>query len=240
MKREVPSFTVEIRQQRRKPTGENGNANWADASIAALAPDTESHRVAATVFKTTTSSSGSAPRAPRSGRILPNLAEAPKAAEPNPAARIEPDRAREARRNEERSTRPRTAPRETESLEQHVARANALFAKPAAPRVVEAPARPPRAAPIVVEPPSRAQAAEPKPRAKMERRAIPSKTPRWTPEPAPAPRIEIVAAPPPPPVVESAAPARKRAIVGRYVFRDDSNPGQGWKRKLLARRENRT
>jgi hypothetical protein len=32
----------------------------------------------------------------------------------------------------------------------------------------------------------------------------------------------------------------KRAIVGRYVLRDENQPGQIWKRKLLARRDSRT
>jgi hypothetical protein len=42
-----------------------------------------------------------------------------------------------------------------------------------------------------------------------------------------------------PPVDRPSSTTRTSRILGRYVFRDELNPGESWKRRIEARRERR-
>jgi hypothetical protein len=56
----------------------------------------------------------------------------------------------------------------------------------------------------------------------------------WLNEPEPA-IIEAAPPAPPSPTSEVAPTARKRTIMGRYVFGDELKPGERWKKRLLRK-----
>jgi hypothetical protein len=239
LKREVPSFTVEIRQQRRKSISENGKTNWVDASMASLAADPESHRAAASVFKPAAPDT----RTARSGRILPSINETATVSEtatPDPWKEPPP---REARKSDERQARPRPVARESDTQQHRQALENLFAKKPSEPKAPEpriAEPLPDLAAvfSVKVEPPAVVAEVKKPPKPTVARTIKAPKVAAKA-ELSPTPKLEIVVDEPAL-LVETSPRARKRAIVGRYVLRDESEPGQSWKRRLLARREGRS
>jgi hypothetical protein len=235
LKRDVPSFTVEIRQHKRRPISESPSVSWVDAKSVPAVLDHEPRRIAAAAFKTVEAvmpSEGATPP-PRPGRILPSLEAAPSFSGPAAEAAPEtPERPRIARRP--RAARVVEASQPAPSSREDRARIQ--------PPRDEARAEPRRDA-AAVSPPTFVASA----RVKERRAEEPALAPKREPQPRPAPRSVAHASParevaPEPPPASQAAPngRSKRAILARYVLRDESQPGQIWKRKLLARRENRT
>jgi hypothetical protein len=237
LKRDAPSFTVEIRQHKRRPPSESPNTSWVDAKLAPVSNGQEPHRIAAAAFKTIDASAPvavvSAPSA-RSGRILPSL-ETSLPVDVELAEDLEPP-------TKPRLTRKRRVASPVRSIDVNdVSRPVWEDRAPISPPRGEARAH------AIAEPRRDAAAVRPvnalsKLRAKLGAAEKRARTTLREAQSNPAPVAAVHA---PPARVEEAeqGPASgrsKRPILARYVLRGEGEPGQSWKRKLLARRENRT
>jgi hypothetical protein len=213
LKRDIPSFTVEIRQNKRRARSDGAKPNWVDAKIAPSAFDLEPHRVAQAAFKLVEASAPSTAEAlpARGGRILPSLQEEPPLVEtpvvetPKEDAKPRLDRKRQARIPAGKAP----APEDRRIGAPQIKRATgpSLDARNVKTRVPE------------LNPKSEAGQ---------------SKSLK-------GPEVASASPPASQPAVGERSPGgrSKRAIFSRYVLRDELEPGQIWKRKLLARRESR-
>ncbi len=88
MKREIKSFTVEVRQPKRRSLSDNSKTNWVSAGLVPRPQESAASLEAAAAFRPATVETAPVAAAPpaRSGRILPILAEASAAPEPQPVA----------------------------------------------------------------------------------------------------------------------------------------------------------
>ncbi len=243
MKRDAPSFTVEIRQHKRRLISENPSSSWVEAKSAPAVSDHVPRRIAAAVFKTLDASAPSeiVTGPTRSGRILPSLEASPLLREPEVThAPEKPARQRVARNPSVRREDSAVGAVElTQSAHQERARIHSRVVESREPRVGD-----PRRAAAVVSPPQPVSPSRVK-GGSVEKRALKTK-----PEPEPRQGPTQVALPPPARIEIAAEPAlanqvpptarSKRAILARYVIRGEREPGQIWKRKLLARRESRS
>jgi hypothetical protein len=218
---------VEIRQHKRRPPSESPSTSWVDAKLAPVSNEQQPHRIAAAAFKTVDASAPvgvAPPPSGRSGRILPSLEAPPPPVEIELAETLEPVA-------KSRMTRKRRVASPVRSIDISEA-----------PRPVRAPITATRPETrVVVETRRDAAAVRPangltKLRAKLEKH---SRVALREAEAKPAP-VAVVQAPPARAEAGEQVASRKRPILARYVLRGEGEPGQGWKRKLLARRESRT
>jgi len=163
LKRETPSFTVEVRQNKRRTGLQTPKPHWVEAQLSIVNVEKPAQRAAAAAFRspplfaveTTAPAEAPAPR-----RILPSLVEAAEAAPPEPVEPAEPARPRRGR--------PPKSPTPVSAAEPH----SETAAKPPAdapsslrPATKPRAARKPRKAPVaqpsaLPEPPARTAPAE--------------------------------------------------------------------------------
>jgi hypothetical protein len=239
LKRNTPSFTVEVRRQPRRASNSSTNGRLFETAPVRSAFDRDTQRAADAVFEVREPEqplSDAASSAPK-GRILPSLvvddsaarsfredsrSEYESADTPGPrrrSARLEKTAKPPKFRRQSASPTAETPSAESPGYGSAFEAAEAIFSspsRPAATREIDGPA----------------QRKAPKKRAKKPGF---SSLAAWLNEPEPE-MIEAAPPAPPSPVAEVAPTVRKRIIMGRYVFGDEPKPGERWKRPLRKTR----
>jgi hypothetical protein len=244
LKRNTPSFTVEVRRQPRRASNSSTNGRLFETAPVRSAFDRDTQRAADAVFESREPEQplpDAAPSAPK-GRILPSLVVDDSAArsfredsrpEYDSGETPGPTRRRSARLPKAakplKPRRHQASPTAEAAPAAHGVASGAPFEAPAAEAIFVSPSQPAAISNEVAAPALRKA---PKKRAKKPGL---SSIAAWLAEPEPA---IIEAAPPaaPSPAVEVAPAGRKRTIMGRYVFGDEPKPGERWKRPLRKTR----
>jgi hypothetical protein len=242
LKRNTPSFTVEVRRQPRRASNSTTNGRLFETAPVRSAFDRDTQRAADAVFESREpeqplpDTASSAPK----GRILPSLVVDDLVARSfREDSRPEYESGETPGPTRRRSARLPMAPKPVKPRRHQAS--PAAEAAPRADGVASGPAF--EAAEAIFVSPSQ-PAATPNEIAAPASRKAPKKRAKkpglsslaaWLAEPEPA---IIEAAPPaaPSPAVEVAPAARKRTIMGRYVFGDEPKPGERWKRPLRKMR----
>jgi hypothetical protein len=241
LKRNTPSFTVEVRRQPRRASNSSTNGRLFETAPVRSAFDRDTQRAADAVFEPREPEQplpDAAPSAPK-GRILPSLVVDDSAAHSfREDSRLEFESEETPRRTRRRSERlPKAAKplkprRQSASPTAEAAPFLDGLASGSALETAEAlfvsPGRSAATSKEVAAPASRKA---PKKRAKKPGL---SSIAAWLNEPEPA-IIEATPPAPPSPAGEVAPTARKRTIMGRYVFGDELKPGERWKKRLLRK-----
>ena len=222
MKRNIPTFTVEVRRQPRRASNPSANGRLFETAPVRTAFDRDAQRAADAVFEAKPPEQpllDSAPSAPK-GRILPSLV-------------VDDASMRSFHEDPEQSDESARGPAKRRSARfQKTAKPSKPRRISASPTAETAPLTPPAAAIVVPprEPPAASHKA-PKRRVKKPKVAEYDRIAAWLAEPEPT----IIAHSPPaaPSAADEVSPkAHKRTIMGRYVFGDELKPGERWKRLL--------
>jgi hypothetical protein len=240
LKRNTPSFTVEVRRQPRRTSNSSTNGRLFETAPVRSAFDRDTQRAADAVFEVREPEqplSDSASSAPK-GRILPSLVVDDSGLREDSRQEYEsgetpgPPRRRSARlektakppRFRRQSASPTAEAPSAESVGYGTAfeAAEAIFSSPSKPAATNEVDRPP------LRKERKKRAKKPGPSAAFSLAA-------WLAEPEPE-MIEAAPPAPPSPVAEVAPKVRKRIIMGRYVFGDEPKPGERWRRPLRKTR----
>jgi hypothetical protein len=238
LKRNIPSFTVEVRRQPRRASNPSANGRLFETAPIRTAFDRDTQRAADAVFEAKAPEQplpDSAPSAPK-GRILPSLV-------------VDDASMRSFREDLEQLDESARGPPKRRSARFEKA------AKPSKPRRISAsptaettPLAPPAEAIVVPpsEPPAAsreaagsggAPASHKAPKRRVKKPKVPEydRIAAWLAQPEPT---IIAHSPPaaPSPVGEVSPNTRKRTIMGRYVHGDELKPGERWKRLLRKTR----
>jgi hypothetical protein len=243
LKRNIPSFTVEVRRQPRRASNPSANGRLFETALARTAFDRDAQRAADAVFEAKAPEPplpDPAPSAPK-GRILPSLVVDDAAAR---SFREDPPEFDESSRGpaKRRSARLQKTAKPSKPRRISVS-PTAETAPPADSGVVSGPPFAAHPAEAIVVPPSEAagSAGAPgshkAPKRRVKKRKVPEydRIAAWLAEPEPT----IIANSPraAPSAADEVSPtARKRTILGRYVFGDELKPGERWKRLLRKTR----
>jgi hypothetical protein len=226
LKRVPPSFIVEYRQTRQRPSPGGVKLSWADTNRVPRGPNKTTHRDAISVFNTASAEQPAEVVAPSisAGRILPSLVEAePLTAQSSSGARqtghITPAPVSQT------AARPLSEPiHAAKGLEPPLAVASTL--------VPEQPVTSHLGVAKVARPRLKKRTGHP---AERQEKLVDA-------APPPPSRSDIALTNSPsdlPAVGEPSSTVRKGRILGRYVFRDELRPGETWKRRIETRRERR-
>ena len=227
MKRVTPSFTVEYRQAKRPNSG-SAKPSWAHAKPAPAGLDEKANRIATSAFKTVAVKLPAeviAPSVP-SGRILPSLVETTPGTGQADAGSAQSRSYRGAAQALGDGTEARQLDghgHTAEDLEPSIAVATILRLKQRA-----------TSDPIAVK--ARTPRSEKRTRRPAEKQEKLDRAPTSTDMSETAPVSSTSGLPP---VAKPSSTTRTSRILGRYVFRDELNPGESWKRRIEARRERR-
>jgi hypothetical protein len=240
LKRNTPSFTVEVRRQPRRASNSTTNGRLFETAPVRSAFDRDTQRAADAVFESREpeqplpEAASSAPK----GRILPSLVVDDSAARSfREDSRPEYDSGETPGPTRRRSARVQKAAKPVKHRRNPASpRAEAA---PAADGLASGPASEAPAGDAVFVSPSRPLATSNEVAAPASRKAPKKRAKKpglsslaaWLNEPEPA-IVEAAPPAPPPPAVEVAPKVRKRTIMGRYVFGDEPKPGERWKRLL--------
>jgi hypothetical protein len=241
LKRNTPSFTVEVRRQPRRASNSSTTGRLIETAPVRSAFDRDTQRAADAVFEVREpeqplpDAASSAPK----GRILPSLVvDDPATRSLGEDSRPEfesgeapgPPRRRSARLEKtpkpQKFRRPSASPTTDAPSAENMGSGSAFAAAEA---IFASPSRPVATSDEIDGPALR------KARKKRAKKPGFSSLAAWLEEPEP---VTIEAAPPAPPspAIEVAPKMRKRTIMGRYVFRDEPKPGERWKRPLRKTR----
>jgi hypothetical protein len=228
LKRVTPSFTVEYRQAKRPSTG-SAKPRWANLRPAAIGLDEKTSAIAISAFKTVAAKTPAdvIPPSIPSGRILPSLvAPAPVTGQAAPGGGQSRSYGGVAQ-----GPGGGTVARQ---LGEHVYPAEGLepsIAVATMPRL-EQPTTSELSAEKTGTP--RSEKRNRRPAEKNEKLDHAPRTSADMAETAPVSSTSGL-----PPVDRPSSTTRTSRILGRYVFRDELNPGESWKRRIEARRERR-
>jgi hypothetical protein len=226
LKRVTPSFTVEYRQAKRPSTG-SGKPHWANLRPAAIVLDEKTSAIAISAFKTVAAKPPADVMSPSipSGRILPSLV-APAPVTGQAAAGGGQSRSYGG---------PAQVPGHgtvARQLGEHVYPAKGLEPSIATMSRLEQPTTSDLSAEKAGTP--RSEKRNRRPAEKKETLDHAPRTSADMSETAPVSSTFGL-----PPVDRPSSTTRTSRILGRYVFRDELNPGESWKRRIEARRERR-
>jgi hypothetical protein len=226
LKRVTPSFTVEYRQAKRPSTG-SGKPHWANLRPAAIGLDEKTSAIAISAFKTVAAKPPADVMSPSipSGRILPSLV-APAPVTGQAAAGGGQSRSYGG---------PAQVPGHgtvARQLGEHVYPAKGLEPSIATMSRLEQPTTSDLRAEKAGTP--RSETWNRRPAEKKEKLDHAPRTSADMSETAPVSSTFGL-----PPVDRPSSTTRTSRILGRYVFRDELNPGESWKRRIEARRERR-
>jgi hypothetical protein len=234
LKRVTPSFTVEYRQAKRPSTG-SAKPGWADLRPAPIGLDEKTNRTAISVFKTVAAQPPAdviSPSIP-SGRILPSLVEtAPGTGQADGGGAQ--SRSYEGAAQEGHVTQVAADGTVARQVGEHVYLAKDLEPSIAVDTILRL--KRPTTSDLSVEMAGtpRSEKRTRRPAEKQEKLDNVPKTPADWSETAPVNSTSGL-----PPVDKPSSTTRTSRILGRYVFRDELNPGESWKRRIEARRERR-
>jgi hypothetical protein len=236
LKRITPSFTVEHRQAKRPSPG-SAKPGWANVRPAAIGLDEKTNRTAMSVFKTVAVQPPADVISPpiSSDRILPSLgetapvtgqADARDAQSRSSGSALQAGHATEAPANRTVARQLREHVYPAEDLEPSVMEAMIpRLEQPTTSRLSAEEART-----------SRTEKRTQRPAEKQKKLDSSSRTSPDKFETAP---MSPTSGLPLPPVDKPSPTTRPSRILGRYVFRDELDPGERWKRRHEARRERR-
>ena len=238
MKRNIPSFTVEVRRQPRRASNPSANGRLFETAPIRTAFDRDTQRAADAVFEAKAPEQplpDSAPSAPK-GRILPSLVvdDASMRSFREDLEQLDEVRARAA------ETAIGAVSEDGETFEVAAdfgladSRDSALGAPAEA--IVVPPSEPPAASREAAGS-AGAPASHKAPKRRVKKPKVPEydRIAAWLAQPEP---MIIAHSPPaaPSPVGEVSPNTRKRSIMGRYVHGDELKPGERWKRLLRKTR----
>jgi hypothetical protein len=245
LKRNTPSFTVEVRRQPRRASNSTTNGRLFETAPVRSAFDRDTQRAADAVFESREPEQplpDTAPSAPK-GRILPSLVVDDSAARSfREDSRPEYESGETQGPTRRRSARVPKAPKPVKPRRYQAS--PTAEAPPVADSVASGPASVAAAAEAIFVSPSQpvatpSEVAAPALRKAPKKRAKKpglSSIAAWLAEPEPE-MVEAAPLPvPPSPVAEVAPTVRKRTIMGRYVFGSEPKPGERWKRPLRKSR----
>ena len=238
LKRNIPSFTVEVRRQPRRASNPSANGRLFETAPIRTAFDRDTQRAADAVFEAKAPEPplpNSAPSAPK-GRILPSLVVDDASMR---SFREDPEQLDESARG---------PPKRRSARFQKTAKPSKPRRISASPTAETAPLAPPVEAIVVPpsEPPAASReaagsagavASHKAPKRRVKKPKVPEydRIAAWLAQPEPT---IIAHSPPaaPSPVGEVSPNTRKRTIMGRYVHGDELKPGERWKRLLRKTR----
>ena len=245
LKRNIPSFTVEVRRQPRRAANSTPNGRLFETAPVRSAFDRDTQRAADAVFESREPEQPlpDAGSAPPKGRILPSLVaddSATRSFSEDSAPEFESEQTPgAAKRRTTRSQKPAKPPKprrtsvsstiETAPLPASSATGSQFHAPPA--EAIGVSQREPIAA--SGEPDGNAGVSRMKPK-KQVKKPIPPERVRAPAPLAKAQPFVVANVPPTDPshAGEVLPKLRKRTIMGRYVFGDELKPGERWKRLL--------
>ena len=238
LKRNIPSFTVEVRRQPRRASNPSANGRLFETAPIRTAFDRDTQRAADAVFEAKAPEQplpDSAPSAPK-GRILPSLVVDD--ASMRSFREDDPEQLDESARGppKRRSARFQKTAKPSKTRRISASTAETAPLAPPAEAILVPPSEPPAASREAAGS-AGAPASHKAPKRRVKKPKVPEydRIAAWLAQPEPT---IIAHSPPaaPSPVGEVSPNTRKRTIMGRYVHGDELKPGERWKRLLRKTR----
>jgi hypothetical protein len=235
LKRNIPSFTVEVRRQPRRASNPSANGRLFETAPIRTAFDRDTQRAADAVFEAKAPEQplpDSAPSAPK-GRILPSLVVDDASMR---SFREDLEQLDESARGPPKRRSARFQKTAKPSKSRRISASPTAETAPLAVAIVVPPSEPPAASREAAGS-AGAPASHKAPKRRVKKPKVPEydRIAAWLAQPEP---MIIAHSPPaaPSPVGEVSPNTRKRSIMGRYVHGDELKPGERWKRLLRKTR----